>query len=252
MSKFQNESQNLGSQTAINGFNNEGDVRDKFKNWKNDLDAQKWLEILGYELNLIEDVDSEKITGNHKPDIFVEVKIKLKNIKERINISVKLVSNPNRGFNQIDKRWIDIYQELWDIPLSVVNSLKLFTGEKFHNRNGTRQTRRLFLDELNDIERQELLDFFKQNKKIIISDILKGRNVTADWMLVSVKHGTLTKWVLKDIEYVLSKYNEGEVLVSPKGSLNIGRVSVQRKGGDNGRDTAKMLQFKFNPLDLID
>ena len=252
MSKFQNESQNLGSQTAINGFNNEGDVRDKFKNWKKDLDAQKWLEILGYDLENIDEVDSEKITGKHKPDIFVEVKIKIKNKKEKINISVKLVSNPRRGFNQIDKRWVDDYTELWDIPNNVVNSLKLFTGEKKHNRTDVRQSRRLFLDELTSIEQNDLLEFFKKNKKNIISDILKGRNITADWMLVSVKNGTITKWVLKEIDFVLSKYSEGDVVISPRKSLNIGRVSVQRKGGDNGRETAKMLQFKFNPLDLID
>ena len=71
-------------------------------------------------------------------------------------------------------------------------------------------------------------------------------------MLVSVKNGTHTKWTLKNIEFVLSKYNEGDVVISPRGSLNIGRVSVQRKGGDGGRETSKMLQFKFNPLDLIE
>ena len=27
---------------------------------------------------------------------------------------------------------------------------------------------------------------------------------------------------------------------------------MQRKGGDNGRDTAKMLQFKINPAELFD
>jgi hypothetical protein len=27
---------------------------------------------------------------------------------------------------------------------------------------------------------------------------------------------------------------------------------MQRKGGDNGRDTAKMLQFKINPVELFD
>lgn len=27
---------------------------------------------------------------------------------------------------------------------------------------------------------------------------------------------------------------------------------MQRKGGDRGRDTAKMLQFKINPIELFD
>jgi hypothetical protein len=39
--------------------------------------------------------------------------------------------------------------------------------------------------------------------------------------------------------------------MSPKGSINIGRVGVQRKGGDNGRETANMLQFKLDPTSLF-
>ena len=35
------------------------------------------------------------------------------------------------------------------------------------------------------------------------------------------------------------------------GNLKIGRVTMQRKGGDGGRETAKMLQFKINPALLI-
>ncbi len=31
-----------------------------------------------------------------------------------------------------------------------------------------------------------------------------------------------------------------------------GRITMQRKGGDGGRDTAKMLQFKINPALLFD
>jgi len=28
-------------------------------------------------------------------------------------------------------------------------------------------------------------------------------------------------------------------------------VTMQRKGGDGGRDTAKMLQFKINPCEIV-
>ena len=36
------------------------------------------------------------------------------------------------------------------------------------------------------------------------------------------------------------------------GNLRIGRITMQRKGGDAGRATAKMLQFKINPVLLFD
>ena len=40
----------------------------------------------------------------------------------------------------------------------------------------------------------------------------------------------------------------GDIIVTDKGSLRIGRITMQRKGGDGGRESAKMLQFKINPI----
>ncbi|MCB0512553.1 MAG: hypothetical protein H6552_05360 [Chitinophagales bacterium] len=37
-----------------------------------------------------------------------------------------------------------------------------------------------------------------------------------------------------------------------QGNFKIGRITMQRKGGDNGRETAKMLQFKINPAELFE
>ena len=58
-----------------------------------------------------------------------------------------------------------------------------------------------------------------------------------------------------DIQSVLNYYGQGEVIVSPKGSLLIGKtgkITMQRKGGDGGRKTSQMLQFKMNPGDVFD
>lgn len=43
----------LGSDTAKGGFRNEDDIVAKFNNWKNDEDAKKWLEIMGYPIDEI-------------------------------------------------------------------------------------------------------------------------------------------------------------------------------------------------------
>ncbi|MDY3113810.1 MAG: hypothetical protein SOW25_05730 [Helicobacter sp.] len=34
--------------------------------------------------------------------------------------------------------------------------------------------------------------------------------------------------------------------------MKIGKVGVQRKGGDGGKESAKMLQFKLNPCELFE
>jgi len=41
------------------------------------------------------------------------------------------------------------------------------------------------------------------------------------------------------------------VRITNQGSLKIGKITMQRKGGDAGRGSAKMLQFKINPVELF-
>ena len=85
---------------------------------------------MGYKLSDIEYVKATKITGSYKADVQVRIQItiKLKSQSDIQNLQVKLVSNP-QGFNQIDKRWVDKYVELWNIPIDITKLLKLFTGE---------------------------------------------------------------------------------------------------------------------------
>ncbi|WP_264695633.1 hypothetical protein [Candidatus Nitrosacidococcus sp. I8] len=39
--------------------------------------------------------------------------------------------------------------------------------------------------------------------------------------------------------------------ITKQGSLKIGNITMQRKRGDEGRDIAKMLQFRINPVMLF-
>lgn len=240
-----------GSRTAKDGFRNEVSIADKFNNWKEDEEAKEWLKIMGYKLNEIKKVEAVKVKGSYKTDVQVKITIYLIKIISSENISVKLVSNPN-GFNQIDKRWVDKYVELWNIPSNVEKSLKLFTGELKPVRDNVRDKRRMFLDELDVTSREELLSFFRINKILVISDLIKGRGkLSADWILVTLKVNDTSKWVLKDINEAMNVFGKGDVLITPQGNLRIGNVRMQRKGGDNGRDSAKMLQFKVNPVILF-
>lgn len=93
--------------------------------------------------------------------------------------------------------------------------------------------------------------FLIQNKILILNDILKGRGQFAsEWFLVILRLEDKVEWVLKPINEVINFYG-GDVIFSPQGSLKIGKVTMQRKGGDGGRESAKMLQFKINPLLLM-
>ncbi|HJX51042.1 MAG TPA: type II restriction endonuclease [Candidatus Nanoarchaeia archaeon] len=242
----------LGSQTAKKGFKNERDIAKKFNNWKNDEDAKKWLSIMKYDLNKIEKVVAIVLSNQYKSDIQVKVSIYLKEAISAENISIKLVSNP-KGYNQVDKRWVDKYAEMWSMPKQVKKLLKHFTGEIKPYKTNIRDKRRMFLDEFTDEEQQKIQSFFMKNKLLIVGDILKGRGrLSAEWMMVALRIDREVTWTLKPINLVLNIFGNGKVEITKKGSLKIGKITMQRKGGDAGRKTAQMLQFKINPVELFD
>jgi hypothetical protein len=237
-----------GSRTAKQGFKNEDEIRDKLNNWRSDTDAKKWLKTIGYDLNSIEHVSAVKPHGE-KAD--VEVIVKTGSDERREGISIKLVSSPT-GFNQIDKRWLATYAKLWKMPSNVNAALKLFLGETPPTRPG-RDAKRMFLTELDPRSQEEVVDFFTRNKTQIISDLFEGDGIhAAGWVLVALKAASITRWTLRRSSDVVKFFAEGPVVLTKQGNLKIGRITMQRKGGDGGRETAKMLQFKINPALLLE
>ena len=236
----------LGSKTAKNGFKNEQDICDRFHNWENDEVSQNWLVIMGYEISQIKSVKALVLHG-YKADINVQVFVFYKENVDVRNIQVKLVSN-KKGFNQIDKRWVKTYQELWQFDDKICEILQYFTGELRQDSK-----KRLFISDFSENEQALLLRWFNDNKILVLTDILRGRGeFSAEWVLVAQKISQNARWILKNINEVLQHYGNGAVEISPRGSLKIGRVTMQRKGGDNGRPTANMLQFKIDPTELFD
>jgi len=247
----------IGSETARGGFANERAIASKFKSWKTDKEAQKWLVIMSYDLDEIEDVDAIVIHG-HKTDVQVKVIVKLKKGFSVENISVKK-ANKGFSFNQVDKRPVEHYKKMWDIPEYLADLLKMFTGEispldllkkgKITRKkyNSLRDRRRFFLTEFEEKDIQIIIDFFRKNKMLVVTDLIKGNDeYAADWMLVTLldKQRDETKWALADINKALSIFEGGDIRISPKGSLYIGKIFMQRKGGT---PDPKSLQFKINP-----
>lgn len=239
-----------GSQTAKDGFRNENDIVEKFNDWEKDKDAQAWLILMKYKLSEIEYVEAVKISG-FKTDVQVQVTIKLKKAIDVENLQVKLVSNP-KGFNQIDKRWVDKYTEMWDIPKDIISTLKRYTGEEIPTIKKPKDKRRMFANEFTDVEQKTILEWLNKNQSLIVSDILKGRGkFAAEWMLVAQKIEKNARWIIKPMNFCMNYFGNAEIEITTRGNFKIGRITMQRKGGDGGRDTAKMLQFKINPAELF-
>ncbi len=255
----------LGSQTAKAGFKNEDDIRDKFNNWLLDAEAQAWLAAMGYKLSDIESVRATKPHGE-KADVVVRIRLNravstaetqrrgqqyLAGGEAVEGISIKLVSSAN-GFNQIDKRWLANYAKKWNMPSEVEAALRLYLGEVPPDKP-TRDKRRMFLNELEPAQQKAVIDFFTLNKELIVSDLIEGDGAdAASWIMVAFKAMDKPRWVLRSSADAVRLFAEGKVEMTRAGNLKIGRITMQRKGGDGGRETGKMLQFKINPMHLVE
>lgn len=233
-----------GSATAKGGFRNENDVRDKFINWREDEDARAWLAAIGYDTSTIKEVTAAKPSGE-KADVVVTV-TKSDGTPRRHGISIKLVSSPN-GFNQIDKRWLRQYAKMWNMPSDIIAALRLYVGED-PPVGKTRRPERMFLTEMSKEVQAAIVGFFSANKERIVADLLRGKGTgRADLFMVAWKPGRETRWKIVTADDAIRFFGDGPVEITRSGNLKIGRITMQRKGGDGGRETAKMLQFKMNP-----
>jgi len=139
----------IGSKTAKGGFANEKSICDKFNNWRRDNEAKVWLQIMGYNLSEIDFVEAVQIPARmkkeeieklglketfgelmkvKKADAQIRILITLGKIIKIENLSLKK-ANSDADYNQVDKRWVDTYKEMWGFDDEVAFGLKLFTGE---------------------------------------------------------------------------------------------------------------------------
>lgn len=269
----------IGSLTAKGGFANEKDICEKFNSWQSDKEAQYWLELMGYDFKKIKNIraiqiptkikkenlalynisedEYENFIRFKKADIQIQLTIEIAHIFKIENISLKK-ANSKADFNQIDKRSVKSYQEMWKFDDDIALWLKLFSGEILPQKypelleiSILKESRRIFANEMPNNIQNKIIDFFETNKILVINDILRGRGgLAVDWILVTRKNEDETiDWILKDINTALNFYGKGDVKISPKGSWQIGKITLQRKGGTP--DPTK-LQFKFKPCDLFE
>ena len=71
-------------------------------------------------------------------------------------------------------------------------------------------------------------------------------------MLLCQTTRSLYERVLKSMNEVMNFYGNWDIIISPQWSIRIGKITLQRKWGDWGRETANMLQFKIDPTQLFD
>lgn len=247
----------LGSETAKSGFVNEDFVVNEFNKEKTSRYAKKWLAEMGYDITKISKVNA-KTTRNLGLGVIKSDMIILVN-KHKVGISIKKAT---ANFNQIDKRWVDTYQKLLEIPQDVVIILKKYVGEEgFQPKDfpeckieELKDRRRFYMNELPEREQKILFSYLECIKEKIFEMVFRGEGDNAPKWLLVVKYND--KKVIIDskiitIDEAIKYYSEGEITMTKRGVIQIGRITLQRKGGDAGRKTAQMLQFKFSPNEIF-
>ncbi|MFV0431492.1 MAG: hypothetical protein ACK5MJ_04855 [Alphaproteobacteria bacterium] len=262
--------QKIGSQTAKSGFKNEHIIVAKLNNYQHDNDAVSWLKYMGYNVEKITELKAFQIPtiinknnqlipkggiGNlehKKADGQVQIRLMIDNCLYIENFSIKK-SKTSSDFNQVDKRKVEKYQQMWKFSDNIAHILSLFTGAKNPLEHGYDKQKRILPKDFSIQEKEELLNFLNRNKVIILNDILIGRGgFSANYMIIAdYSHERNIQYhIIQTIEIInyISHFNFE--ISDKKTTINIadGLVQFQRKGGTPDPTS---LQFKFKPLKIL-
>jgi hypothetical protein len=202
--------------------------------------------------------------------------IAIKHNGKQILISVKeFDADIKFDYNHVERNYVDFYAQKWSMPREVYVALKRFVGEVDVQGNpisiedlqkeaqllGTSpgklsKERKIPLSQMDDKTIESIKRFFSENKMKILKDVFINDENIEIFIIVKRQKGMIYYYVLPTKD-VLNIYSEGDVKVTSKGNLLIGRVTLQRKGGDHHTasgwvDTsASQLQFKIKPSECI-
>ena len=228
----------LGSETAKGGFRNERRIATEFNNYNESSLAQRWLRKMGYKIDCIKRINANcPRKSSQKADIILEIT----NIDETIDIH-KISCKKGSG-NQVNKRPVNRYKELWNLSEITVKALKKFVGENKYMpvellKRGEitveKYKKRMIFKELEPYEQKAILKEFTEKKDLILKFIIQGiGDMSADWWMRDND--------LDSIQSILSVAGTGGVVPTRTG-FKIGVIKVQRKGGT---PDPQSLQFKW-------
>jgi|SaaInlStandDraft_1057018.scaffolds.fasta_scaffold04559_2 hypothetical protein len=231
-----------GSMTAKGGFKLEKIMRNYINSFPNG--KSRIFKNVNIYLFLSDNSSCEILSGK-KSDLVIKDKI------STTYVQVKRVSNYKSSYNQIDKRWVDKYGKLLNIPVDIIKILKKYTGELKITQN----KKSLPLTEHPKVDINKLILFFEINKEKILKLVIFGNNPKyyPKYYIICIqpKMKGVEKSYIISTQDIFNFYMKKKVFVTKRGILRIGSMTIQRKGGDKGAKTAQMLQFKIKPLDLI-
>ncbi len=209
--------------------------------------VEEALGCLGYG-----DVVAEKPGSREKPDVIL-----LQQEFVKAGISIKTFGPGTSSSNQVFRTPVQQYEREWDVPRDVSALIRNFVGIG-------ESLSRVFFDEVSTDEATTVLDFFGQVQPHVISSILAGKAgvaLRADWLMLHEakdekwheRIGNRDFWKMYPMAKVIDICCTVPPAITADGGLRLGLgITMQRKGGDGGRESANDLQFKMNPRAILE
>jgi len=176
-----------------------------------------------------------------KADIFIEGDLK-------IGVSIK--SSTKTSFHNLDRRWLEKWQESLDMPDSIFQIIKDAILRIARNPKDY-----FILHK----DRDEVKDFFEHHTAKVINDIFThGERDLKLFMINDKRKFKLYLFRMEEVTNFLVENTRGNISFSPKGIMKLGNfITMQRKSGNSFKITipktswdhpGNQLQFKFSPL----
>ncbi|MCD5401631.1 hypothetical protein LR013_03465 [candidate division NPL-UPA2 bacterium] len=233
-----NENMEKGRKEARIGLNSEKEIVrliNTDKQFKNVI--KRCLNELGFVIQ--GEITAQR--DNMKTDIFIE---------DNSKIGVSIKSSTKMSFHNLDRRWLEKWEEILDIPDNILKTIKEAILRIARNSKDY-----FILQE----DRREIKDFFVSRTEKIITEIFTHNEKDLKLLMINDKRKhKLYLFKMEEVVNFLVKNIQNNVSFSPKGIIRLGDfITVQRKGGDSSQITipkadrrhpGNQLQFKFSPL----
>jgi hypothetical protein len=189
--------------------------------------------------------------GIEKPDV---VLFDMRSGKDYGLISMKCCVHFHTGFNQIKRSSLKNFSKEFDVPHSIQAILQRYT----HGRKKLLLKARNYTQD----ELDELTAFLNSRLKALLHSAFTGqeKKSKANWLLLhqwtppnwEKNIAKKTRSELVSMQEILRAFADFTVGYSRYGTITFGAgITLQRKGGDKGKETANDLQFKMRTLPLL-
>ena len=228
-----------GEKEARIGLDSEQDVVNMINNDENFRNImKKCLEKLGF--NVQGEIKAYK--NGIKTDIVIKI-----NDKEEIGVSIK--SSTKTSFHQLDRRRLEEWKNLLNMPEDIFETIKEAILRVAQN------SRAVFILER---DRERIREFLSQRIPKIIEEIFRRGEEKLKILMINDKLKRLIYLFHMDEVINFLIQNASNISFTSKGIIRLGDfITIQRKGGNGKHITipktdwhhpGNQLQFKFSPL----